>query len=50
MTTTARTNDDQTPTHDVYGGDPSHPHHWTWTPDDGNGHMGFVCTCGAYRP
>ncbi|MGY0062870.1 hypothetical protein ACWY4P_41095 [Streptomyces sp. LZ34] len=35
---------------DIYGGDPSHAHLWTWTDDDGNGHMGYVCDCGAYRP
>ena len=35
---------------DVYGGDPMHPHQWAWTDDDGNGHAGFVCGCGAYRP
>ncbi|MFD8648686.1 hypothetical protein [Streptomyces mirabilis] len=40
----------QAETHDVYGGDPSHPHEWTWTEDDGNGHMGFVCPCTAFRP
>jgi hypothetical protein len=34
----------------VYGGDPLHPHVWTWTEDDGNGHMGHVCSCTAFRP
>lgn len=35
--------------HEVWGGDPEHPHTWTWTPDDGNDHMGHVCPCGAFR-
>ncbi|GAA2720559.1 hypothetical protein GCM10010315_41250 [Streptomyces luteosporeus] len=35
---------------DVYGGDPDHTHRWSWTGDDGNGHMGWVCACSAYRP
>ncbi|MGW6202224.1 hypothetical protein ACWF9B_01005 [Streptomyces sp. NPDC055089] len=36
--------------HEVFGGDSSHePHTWTWTEDDGNGHMGWVCPCGGFR-
>lgn len=34
---------------DVYGGDSLHPHVWTWAEDDGNGHMGHTCPCGAFR-
>lgn len=34
---------------DVFGGDPNHAHLRTWTNDDGNGHMGYVCACDAYR-
>jgi hypothetical protein len=33
----------------IYGGEPDHPHTWTWTEDDGNGHMGYVCPCSAFR-
>lgn len=35
---------------EIYGGDPACAHRWMWTLDDGNGHMGFVCShCDAYR-
>ncbi|MCP9209589.1 hypothetical protein [Streptomyces cucumeris] len=40
---------DRFPHHEVYGGDPMHLHQWTWTEDDGNGHMGYTCPCSAFR-
>ncbi|MFI0967132.1 hypothetical protein ACH4S8_37960 [Streptomyces sp. NPDC021080] len=46
---TARTTA-ESPAHDVYGGEPGHPHEWTWTLADEHGHMGFTCPCGAFRP
>jgi hypothetical protein len=39
----------ETPQPEIWGGDPEHPHTWTWTEDDGNGHMGYVCACTAFR-
>lgn len=32
-----------------YGGNPDHAHRWTYG-DDGNGHSGDVCNCGAHMP
>lgn len=36
-------------TPEIWGGDPLHEHTWTWAEDDGNGHMGYTCSCTAFR-